>query len=216
MKKPTRTNKLTTNLLYVLDESGSMDFIKSSVISGFNEYIGGLRKGDFKVTLVKFDSNGIRTPYTRLPAKDVPKLNNDTYTPDATTPLYDAVVNSVENFAKEIPDGQPALVAIMTDGEENASREHTEKCLQELIGKLQARGNWTFVFMGANQDSWATATRWGIAKGNIANWQATSQGAKRIFASMAMGTASYSASLSKGESLSSSNFFDTKTGGNQS
>ncbi len=216
MKKSTRTNKLTTNLLYILDESGSMQDIKSAVIDGFNEYMNGLKtKGGFKVTLTKFDSEGLRTPYSSLEIKKVPKLNADTYRPNASTPLYDSVVNSVENLAKEVKDNQPVLVAIQTDGLENASHEHTEKCLRELIQKLTAKGNYTFVFLGANQDSWATAQTWGIPQGNIANWQATPTGTMQSFNLMRGSSMAYSATMldnsQKGVALNTSNFF-SKTG----
>ncbi len=218
MKKLIPTNKLNTRLLYVLDESGSMEDIKPSVISGFNEYIHGLQKmGNFTVTLTKFDSMGIRTPYSALPVKKVPKLNADTYSPGQMTPLYDACVEAIENLALEMTDGQPVLVAIQTDGLENASKHHTEKCLRNLIQKLQAKGNWSFVFMGANQDSWAVAQNLGIPQGNIVNWQATTLGTQNVFRGLAQNTAMYCMAMSenaeKGVALNTSNFVQSTVSG---
>ncbi len=213
MKKHTRIkNKPTTHLLYILDESGSMESIKSSVIDGFNEYMQGLKKkGGFKVTLTKFDSTGIRTPYVAKNIKEVPKLTVETYSPGSMTPLFDACVDAIEHLAKEVNDKQPVLVAIMTDGMENDSRHHTQTCLRDLITKLQAQGNWTFIFMGANQDSWETATQWGISRGNIANWQATGEGAHKIFRNLAQNTVMYDMSMTsnaqKGIAMNVQNFF---------
>ena len=210
-------NNLTTHVTYILDESGSMQDIKPSVISGFNEYIKSLQnqQGKFLFTLTKFDSRGIRTPYTLLNIHDVKPLNNETYSPGEMTPLFDAVVDTVESIADRIKDNEPSLVVIMTDGLENASKKHNADCLKDLIHKLQHKGNWTFVFMGANQDSWQMATKIGISAGNVANWQATAQGTNQYFRGLAQDTAMYAVSMAdsaeKGASLNVSNFVQ-KTG----
>ena len=209
--------KITTIVNFILDESGSMEAIRSSVISGFNEYVGSLKKQKNKVlfTLTKFDSTGIRIPYVAVSVKDVEPLSNATFRPGETTPLYDAVVNTIKRVKEEakMKDGKVAvLVAIMTDGLENASKEHTQQTLTALIQELTGLGNWTFVFLGANQDSWATAQRWGIPKGNIVDWQADAGGTMAVFSMMASSTASFSdqvqAKGSAGLPIRSANFFN--------
>lgn len=206
----------TTAVSFILDESGSMDSIKPSVIEGFNKYISELKKqkGNIVFTLTKFDTNGIRTPYENKDIKKVEKLTDKTYQPNAMTPLYDACVKTIERISETKSD-KAFLVAIMTDGYENSSTEHNEECLTDLIKKLQAKGNWTFVFLGANQDSWATAQRLGISKGNVMDWQATSTGTNQAFAAMAMATRNFSASVNRGESLKSASFFANTEGGDK-
>ena len=205
---------ITTVVNFILDESGSMASIKNDVIEGFNKYIAELKKqkGNIVFTLTKFDTEGIRTPYENKAIKKVEKLTDKSYQPNAGTPLYDACVTTIER-AIETKGDKAFLVAIMTDGYENSSKEHNEECLADLIKKLQTKGNWTFVFLGANQDSWATAQRLGISKGNVMDWQATPQGTNQVFSAMAMNTASFSDNVNTGESLGSSNFFNK--GGNK-
>lgn len=192
MKK--KTTKKPTIISFILDESGSMDSIKDSVISGFNEYVSTLKKqkGDFLFTLTKFDSVGVRVPYKLKAIKDVAKLSDETYRPGQMTPLYDAVCKTIKDLQKEVKTKQPVLVAIMTDGEENSSMEYTQKELEAMIKELQADGNWTFVFMGANQDSWAVAQKIGITRGNTMDWESSAKGVNIAYASMGLATQSFS------------------------
>lgn len=198
---------------FILDESGSMSSITESVISGFNEYLLGLKKSNYKFTLTKFDTTGIRTPYVNVDIKDVEPLDMKSYQPGQGTPLYDAVCETIIEVEKEAEDKQPVLVAIMTDGEENSSKEYTQTQLKKMIKRLEAKGNWTFVFMGANQDSWATAQLMGIQKGNVANWQATTRGTGQAFSAMAMSNTAYEMSIASGGGGGVSNFFNSGSGG---
>lgn len=199
----------TTVINFILDESGSMSSITESVISGFNEYIDNLKKqGKFKFTLTKFDSTGIRTPYIATALSNVKPLDHSTYQPGQNTPLYDAVCETIIEVEKEVADNTPVLVVIMTDGQENASKEYTQVQLNEMIKRLQAKGNWTFVFLGANQDSWLIAEQFGIKKGNIMNWQATEVGTKNVFRGVAMASAAYSENANLGQLSTSSYFAD--------
>lgn len=91
---------MKTLINFILDESGSMQDIKESTISGFNEYVGSLKrqkKQKYLFTLTKFDSTGIRIPYIARDIKKVPKLNSDTYQPGQNTPLYD-IVTTIANM----------------------------------------------------------------------------------------------------------------------
>ena len=127
------------------------------------------------------------------------------------TPLLDTFVETVEgeyNKSKETKDAY--LVVTMTDGEENSSHLHNATCASNLVSKLKEKGNWNFVYLGANQDSWATASLMGFAQGNVANWQSTDLGASRTFKGLSMMTANFSAQASLGN-LSQSNlgkYFD--------
>lgn len=189
-----KKQKVTTTVHFIFDQSGSMGSILTPTIKGFNEYVKGLQssKEKFKMTLTLFNDQGSVTPFTNLPIKQVEPLTEKTYIPSGGTPLYDAVVDSVEKLHEQIENSkEPVIVAIMTDGEENASQRHTEKCLKDLVEKLQNKGNWTFLYMGANQDAWMNASRMGIYQGNAMNWQASAEGADTMFKSMAVSSANY-------------------------
>lgn len=183
---------------FILDKSGSMESIKDSTIKGFNEYLSELKKSedDIRFSLTLFDSDSIETPYLNVPVQKVNPLNKETYLPNAWTPLYDAVVDSVEALQKSMKSEKrrAVVVAIMTDGAENASKKHNADCLRDLVKKLEKK-NWTFTFMGANQDAWATAQSIGIAAGNTMNWRSTDEGAKDAFKAYAMSSVNYAANL---------------------
>lgn len=203
-------NELPTVVSFILDESGSMESVRDAVISGYNEYIHslGAKSDPMLFTLTKFDSNGIRVPFSLRPVADVPPLNRDSFTPGAMTPLYDAVCLTIRELERNVQPEQPVLVVIMTDGMENSSKEYTEKNLHEMIKRLDATGHWTFTFMGANQDSWAVATKFGIQAGNIANWDATPAAAPMAFNRLADATASFSERVRDRKSRSVDDFFE--------
>lgn len=182
--------KKTVNVHFVLDKSGSMISVKSSTISGFNEYLGTLqrdKKSDYKFSLTLFDTV-FSNKYINEPIKKVSELTDESYHPDGSTALYDAVCSTLN---KVKADKGKNLVVIMTDGQENASSEYTEKEFRAVVDELKAKKNWTFVFLGANQDSWANASKWGFNQGNVANYTATSAGTRGAFSVMASATMNY-------------------------
>lgn len=184
-----------------------MDIIRDKTISGVNEYIHQLKKGvkgDCNFTLTLFDDISIDVPYKDVSIKQVKPLNKDTYIPTGGTPLYDAAVNALEELSKRIDEykSKPkVIVAIMTDGEENSSKQHNEDCLKDLIRELTSEGNYTFIFLGANQDSFSNAHKWGIDRGNTVNFSQASVG--NSFNLMAAS----SVNLANAKSLRTSNFF---------
>lgn len=192
-----------------------MERIKNQTISGFNEYLQTLQaeKMDIDFSLVQFSSTDKTEKMGSL--KHFKPLNNKTYQPNGGTPLFDAVVSTIEALADKTegldPKKTSISVVIMTDGEENASREHDAECLKKLIKELTKRGNWTFAFMGANQDAWANAASYGISAGNTMSWDSTKRGAITAFRSLAHGSVQYSQAMmvnaSKGMPMASSSFF---------
>lgn len=169
-------NRETTHVAMILDESGSMASCRATTISGFNEYISGLKKdknSKYVVTLTKFDAHmdspTCREVFTNKPIANIRRITEDDYAPRGGTPMYDAIGESVEKI-----DGKSAskfVVVIMTDGEENASKKHTKDSIKKLIAEKEALGNWTFIYLGANQNAWQEATAMGIATGNAINYQ---------------------------------------------
>lgn len=165
MKKAKKENK--TLVSFVLDETGSMQTCKQATISGFNEYVESLsRKTKGTVfQLTRFNSEKVDTSKP-VPIGDAEKLTDKNYQPDHNTPLYDAIGKTINALGSP---RERVLFVIMTDGEENSSQEFTRDSIFKLI-KEKEKENWSFVFLGANQDSWETGRSIGLAKGNTANF----------------------------------------------
>lgn len=161
----------------VMDESGSMESAKDGTISGFNEYLQD-RQDDAKnvpvwIWLTKFNIDKT-IMYNGVDAREVKPLTKETYTPRGGTALLDAVGSTIFSIEARLAEQkvQPkVIVMIMTDGEENASRFFASQNIKELIRVKTAEGNWTFTYMGANQDSWDVSAKLGISKGNVGNYQ---------------------------------------------
>lgn len=191
-------SKPTTNVHIILDRSGSMSTVQDATIDAINEYVNSLKKdkkSTYKLTLTTFDApvNGVVLDklYKQTPLTKVKALNRDTYQPRGMTPLYDAACMTI----KDVEDTKGKnLVVIMTDGLENASKEFTQKELAKIIADLEAKKNWTFVFLGANQDAYATAQQFGIALQNTSNFNATAKGLSSTSATMAINTAMFASS----------------------
>jgi hypothetical protein len=191
-----------TIISFILDRSGSMESMKKDVIGGFNGYINKLKKSkgakNTLFSLTTFDTMGIEKPYIAQPILKVEPLNGKNYEPRAGTPLYDAAVDSIEELAEKVASDQPALVVIMTDGEENSSSRHDEKCLSDLVEKLKMKGNWTFVFMGANQDSWANASKLGYSRNSVADFDFSSKGIQNAFRNLGESSGVYMCAMASG------------------
>lgn len=195
--------KKTTVVNFILDMSGSMTSVWDATIDGFNEYTQGLKNdgNDYRVSLTLFDTI-VESPYTDRPLEKVKELTRKVYHPRGATALYDAVCSTVNRVHKSSKDNEKHLVVIMTDGMENSSHKYTSKDMKALKEKLDAEGNWTFVFLGANQDAWDTAQAWGYDSMNVASYNSTVRGTNMAFASMAGATTRFAAS----QSLSSDDF----------
>jgi Mg-chelatase subunit ChlD len=146
--------------LIILDESGSMDSIKRETINGFNETNQTIKAAQKEhenqehfVTLVTFNGAGIKTIYDKVSSNKIKELNATKYKPDCSTPLYDAIGMSVTNLKHFLSDQTDCtvLVTIITDGEENASKEYKGELIQEMIDELKLKG-WIFTYIGANHD----------------------------------------------------------------
>lgn len=218
MKKFKKKNKIKHVTCFILDKSGSMEGIRDQVISGFQEYINTLKKKTpnalFYLTL--FDSDSIERPYEGEQIKNVEPLTKNTYKPFAMTPLYDSVVSTVKRMEMQVSDlkNTAVSVVIMTDGMENDSREYTERDMQDTVKRLTKKGNWTFAYMGANQDAWATARKLGISMGNTIQWESTIKGSMDAYRNLADASVFYASAMqtnaNAGKSLSTEDFFSDK------
>lgn len=180
----------------VLDRSGSMNSCRSGTISGYNEYLGGLRADkdtEYFISLIQFDTDGqgpaLTVSYTDKPLLDVPDLTLTTYEPRGMTPLYDAIGECIRRVDAK---GRGVITVIITDGAENASREFTQATAQALIKSKEAEG-WGFVFLGANIDAKSVGGSLGVGAQNAYNYQVGNE--HQLYAAAAKGTAMRSSNI---------------------
>jgi len=178
--KKTTKAKGRTFVSFVLDETGSMGCVRDQTISGFNEYVQGLRNGGgkFSFTLTKFNEAKVEIVHHAVELKDVKNLTVETYVPANGTPLYDAIGRTIRSVEGKC--GKDAvIIAIMTDGQENASKEFTRDAIFKLIDEKQKAG-WVFMFLGSDKDSYIGGISLGIsAKNTVVFNQANTVGVLR-------------------------------------
>jgi hypothetical protein len=180
-----KPNAHYTEIAFILDRSGSMNNCQQAAIAGFNQFLADQQKteGLAKLTVVLFDDEYF-VPISSIPVHEVVPLTDDTYQPRGCTALLDAIGQTIDDlgrrFAAVSEKDRPGqvIVAILTDGLENASRRFTWK---EIAGKIKHQTDtykWVFLFLGANQDAIATAANLSIAANNAANYVADAAGSK--------------------------------------
>jgi Mg-chelatase subunit ChlD len=170
--------KDATHIAVLLDRSGSMGSVKDETISGFNYFLKEQKKaGDnASLTLVQFDSESTDVVHEARPIRDVPDLNEDTYQPRGSTPLLDALGQTITDTGKTlavIPEAKrpnKVVFVVITDGQENASHRFTKTRVKEMIDHQTEKYKWQFVYLGANQDAFAEAGAVGIAMAKAANF----------------------------------------------
>lgn len=169
--------------LYVhvlLDRSGSMESCRDKTIDAFNEYIGSLRhqsRAGTRLSLTTFDSESTDLVVDTMRIDQVPKLTRETFVPRGSTPLYDAVAAAVAttDTVTLLADERVAF-AVLTDGQENASREMTVDAVRKLLLDRQERCNWLVQYLGANQEAWAVAAQLGVAQAHALDFAVGSVG----------------------------------------
>jgi hypothetical protein len=184
MKKNANNN--ITELVFVLDRSGSMSGLESDTVGGFNSLIKDQKNSEGKafVTTVLFDTEFIYV-HDRTDISKVKPLTEKDYVPRGCTALLDAVGMTIQHIAGihkyARPEDVPSktIFVITTDGMENASREFRYDTVKKLIEKEQKKYGWEFIFLGANIDAAATAGSMGIA--HASNYKADGKGTKLMY-----------------------------------
>jgi len=172
-----------TELVFILDRSGSMGGLESDTIGGFNSLIGKQKKeeGEAVVSTILFDDK-VDVIHDRKDIKDIPALTEKDYYVRGCTALLDAVgsainhISSVQNKTDEEDRPSKTLFVITTDGLENASKEYSFKDIKNLISRHKEKDNWEFMFLGANIDAIGVASDMGISKDMAANYNCDSEG----------------------------------------
>ena len=157
-----------TELVFILDRSGSMSGLESDTIGGFNAMIEKQKKqdGDCYVSTVLFD-NESRVLHDRIKLADVPKMTDEDYTVGGCTALIDAIggaihhIGNIHKYAR--PEDVPAhtMFVITTDGMENASHRYSSEEVKKMIERQKTKYGWEFLFIGANIDAVETAKHFG-------------------------------------------------------
>ena len=187
-----------TELVFILDRSGSMHGLESDTIGGFNSLLEKQKAEGLPVLVstVMFNQES-RVIHDRCDIGTVPPLTEQDYEPAGCTALLDAIggavkhISMVHRYAR--PEDVPArtLFVITTDGLENASRRFSAKAVRELIEEKKKAG-WEFLFLGANIDAVETARAFGIAEDRAVNFVADSDGVRENFRSLASPVAIFS------------------------
>jgi hypothetical protein len=198
-----RRNKMKndyTHISVILDRTGSMEIIRDDTIGGFNAFLNVQKAepGLATLTLVQFDS---QDPYEIIyqfkPLTEVPNLTHETFIPRATTPLLDAIgrgINDLEkNLADLVENERPArvIMVLVTDGQENASREFRKDQIEKMIKDKQEKSAWQFVFLSADLDAIGDAVESGVRAASALAYDKDKRGTGAAWESLSRSVSGY-------------------------
>ena len=180
--------KNLTEIVFILDRSGSMSGLEDDTIGGFNAMVEKQKKepGEALISTVLFD-NESEVIHDRVDLQKIRPMTLDQYYVRGCTALLDAVggaihhIGNVHKYAREEDRPEKTLFVITTDGMENASRRNSYETLQTMIQRQKEKYGWEFLFLGANIDAAREAARFGIQADRAANYHADSQGTGVIY-----------------------------------
>ena len=174
-----------TELVFILDRSGSMSGLETDTIGGFNAMIEKQKKapGEALVSTVLFDHQRI-VLHDRANIQDVKPMTDQDYSVRGSTALLDAIgfsihhIGNVHKYAREEDIPEHTIFVITTDGMENASGQYDSDKVKQMIERQKSKYGWEFLFLGANIDAVETARSFGIAEDRAVNYHADSQGTR--------------------------------------
>lgn len=176
-----------TEIVFILDKSGSMSGLEKDTIGGFNSFINRQKEENVEafVSVVLFSDNSEVT-YDRVPLVKIEPMNDKQYQVGGCTALLDAVgdaINHIKNihkYARKEDVPEKTIFVITTDGEENSSERYSQKDIKKLISKYQEEG-WEFLFLGANIDAVSEGSKLGIKAQNAVRYECDSIGTETNF-----------------------------------
>lgn len=228
-KKPTAKTKATskakaktkskakldkTHIIAILDKSGSMYSVAKAAMDGFNEFLRSQKKVKGKATmdLMLFSyPTDIKYTVEGQDIQTVEELNDKTYQPDGGTALHDAIVKATSNYKVKYDALTPAkrpekvLVIIITDGQENASKEYPKSAVDQVKALITKRKseNWQFLFLCSTEDTALTGEALGVSKGNTLQFANTDFGNQAMYASVSSATMKFRTSSLRSKSYES-------------
>lgn len=175
--------KNTTELVFILDRSGSMAGLETDTIGGYNSMLEKQKsvEGECRITTVLFD-NEYEVLHDRIDLPAVSRMTDKEYCVRGSTALLDAIgrtiykIGNVQKNTAEEYRAEKVLFVIITDGAENASREFTAERVRRLIKNQKKKYNWEFIFLGANIDAVETAADLGIERNRAQSYLADQEG----------------------------------------
>lgn len=180
-----------TELVFILDRSGSMAGLERDTIGGFNSMIRKQKaeKGECYVSTVLFDHER-EVLHDRVKLSEVPEMTERDYTVRGSTALIDAIgkaihhIGNIHKYARKEDVPERTVFIITTDGMENSSHLYTSDEVKRKIERQKAKYGWEFLFIGANIDAVSTAAKFGINKDRAVNYNADSEGTRILYESV--------------------------------
>lgn len=174
-----------TELVFILDRSGSMHGMESDTIGGFNSMIEKQKKleGHAYVSTVLFD-NECTVLHDRVGLNEIQPMTENDYSPRGSTALLDAIggaihhIGNVHKYAREEDVPEHTVFVIITDGMENASHRYSAEKVKQMIEKEKTKYGWEFLFLGANIDAVETAANFGIDNSRAVTYRGDRKGTK--------------------------------------
>ena len=180
-----------TELVFILDRSGSMHGLEGDTVGGFNSTLDKQRKleGEVLVSTVLFD-HAAEVLHDRVPLDEVPEMTENDYCVGGSTALMDALGNAIKHigtvhkYARKEDLPEHTVFVITTDGMENSSCQFSSDQVKEMIQEKKDKKGWEFIFLAANIDAVETAENIGIRKERAANYRQTKDGVYRSYCAM--------------------------------
>jgi uncharacterized protein YegL len=187
-----------TELVFILDKSGSMGGLETDTIGGYNSMLANQQavEGECHITTVLFDNNYVLL-HDRIDIKAVSPITEKEYQVGGSTALLDAIgrtIHKIGNAQKHTADdyrAEKVMFVIITDGEENSSREYSSEKVKAQIERQKTKYGWEFIFLGANINAVETASRFGISADRAQNFHADNEGVELNFRVMSEAVATF-------------------------
>ena len=211
-----------TEIVFILDKSGSMSGLEADTIGGYNSFLEKQKKveGEAFVSTVLFSDRN-EVVHDRVPIEKIEPMNEQQYSVGGCTALLDAIggavhhIGNVHKYARDEDKPEHTIFVITTDGQENFSREYSYEKIKKMITRQQEKYGWEFLFIGANIDAVETAARYGISRDRAVNYNADGEGTHILYESVAKAVCNVRASTPLSSDWSEEINADYQRGGNK-